>query len=239
MSEILIRLEGVKKSYGSGDTTVNALKGVDLEVAAGELVAIMGASGSGKSTLLTIAGGLERPSEGRVEVAGVSVFDSAPTAIAKLRRQTLGYVFQDFNLIPALSVIENVSLPLELDGVSRRRARRSALDALTAMGIEDLHGRLPDEISGGQRQRVAIARSFVGPRRVILADEPTGALDSRTGESVIRALRSRIDAGAAGILVTHDAKSAAWSDRILTIRDGLIINETRAIRDLNEALHDA
>lgn len=239
MSEILISLQGVSKTYGSGDTSVEALKGVDLQVAAGELVAIMGASGSGKSTLLTIAGGLERPSAGRVEIAGLSVFDTSPKTVARLRRQTLGYVFQDFNLIPALTVLENVSLPLELDGVARRRARRSAIEALEAMEIEQLGDRFPDEISGGQRQRVAIARSFVGPRRVILADEPTGALDSRTGESVIRALRSRIDAGAAGILVTHDAKSAAWSDRILTIRDGHIINETRAVREISEALRDA
>ena len=239
MTETLINLVGIKKTYGSGDTAVDALKGVDLQVAAGELVAIMGASGSGKSTLLTIAGGLEKPTEGEALVAGMPIFTSGSNAIAKLRRQTLGYVFQDFNLIPALSVQENVALPLELDGMSRRAARTAALEALTVMGIDDLRKRFPDEISGGQRQRVAIARSFVGPRRVILADEPTGALDSRTGESVIRALRSRIDAGAAGILVTHDAKNAAWADRILTIRDGLFVNESKTVRNADEAFIDA
>ena len=239
MNETLINLSGIKKTYGKGDTAVEALKGVSLQVRAGELVAIMGASGSGKSTLLTIAGGLEKPTEGVAQVAGISLFDSSSNEIAKLRRQTLGYVFQDFNLIPALKVVENVALPLELDGLSRRRARKAALEALDAMGISQLEKRFPDEISGGQRQRVAIARSFVGPRRVILADEPTGALDSRTGETVIRALRSRIDAGAAGILVTHDAKNAAWADRILTIRDGSIVNETTTTRNVDGLIPNA
>ena len=239
MSEILINLSGIRKTYGSGDTAVEALKGVDLQVSEGELVAIMGASGSGKSTLLSIAGGLEKPTQGSAMVAGFELFASSPTVIARLRRQTLGYVFQDFNLIPALSVIENVALPLELDGEKRSKARSAALEALKTMGIEELAKRFPDEISGGQRQRVAIARSIVGPRKVILADEPTGALDSRTGEAVIRALRSRIDAGAGGILVTHDAKNAAWADRILIIRDGLIVDETKTQRDLNGLIDNA
>ncbi|MEY4061308.1 MAG: hypothetical protein RIQ31_970 [Actinomycetota bacterium] len=239
MSEILINLSGIRKTYGSGDTAVEALKGVDLQVSEGELVAIMGASGSGKSTLLSIAGGLEKPTQGSAMVAGFELFASSPTLIARLRRQTLGYVFQDFNLIPALSVIENVALPLELDGEKRSKARTAALEALKTMGIEELAKRFPDEISGGQRQRVAISRSIVGPRKVILADEPTGALDSRTGEAVIRALRSRIDAGAGGILVTHDAKNAAWADRILIIRDGLIVDETKTQRDLNGLIENA
>ncbi len=239
MTEILINLSGIRKTYGSGDTAVEALKGVDLKVNEGELVAIMGASGSGKSTLLSIAGGLEKPTQGSAMVAGFELFASSPSQIARLRRQTLGYVFQDFNLIPALSVIENVALPLELDGEKRSKARTAALHALQTMGIEALAKRFPDEISGGQRQRVAIARSIVGPRKVILADEPTGALDSRTGEAVIRALRSRIDAGAGGILVTHDAKNAAWADRILIIRDGLIVDETRTQRDLNGLIDNA
>ncbi len=239
MTELLINLSGIRKTYGSGDTAVEALKGVDLQVSEGELVAIMGASGSGKSTLLSIAGGLEKPTQGSAMVAGFELFASSPAVIARLRRQTLGYVFQDFNLIPALSVIENVALPLELDGERRSAARAAALESLKTMGIEELARRFPDEISGGQRQRVAIARSIVGPRKVILADEPTGALDSRTGEAVIRALRSRIDAGAGGILVTHDAKNAAWADRILIIRDGLIVDETRTQRDLNGLIENA
>jgi putative ABC transport system ATP-binding protein len=225
MTNVLLELIDVQKTYGSGENEVHALRGTSLQVKAGELVAIMGASGSGKSTLLTIAGGLEVPTTGDVRVIDNSLPNLKPTQLATLRRKTIGYVFQDFNLIPSLTVIENVALPLELDGVTVRKARKAALEALENMEIGELADRFPDEISGGQRQRVAIARSFVGPRQVLLADEPTGALDSKTSEAVIRALRKRIDAGIAGILVTHDAKLAAWADRILVIRDGLIVEE--------------
>jgi putative ABC transport system ATP-binding protein len=225
MSKILLELIEVQKTYGTGENEVHALRGASLKVHEGELVAIMGASGSGKSTLLTIAGGLEVPTTGDVRVIDNSLPTLKPTQLATLRRQTIGYVFQDFNLIPSLTVIENVALPLELDGMKVRKARKAALDALASMDIAELADRFPDEISGGQRQRVAIARSFVGPRQVLLADEPTGALDSKTSEAVIRALRKRIDAGIAGVLVTHDAKLAAWADRILVIRDGLIVEE--------------
>jgi putative ABC transport system ATP-binding protein len=225
MSKILLELIDVQKTYGTGENEVHALRGTSLQVREGELVAIMGASGSGKSTLLTIAGGLEVPTTGDVRVIDNSLPTLKPTQLATLRRQTIGYVFQDFNLIPSLTVIENVALPLELDGMKVRKARKAALDSLASMDIAELADRFPDEISGGQRQRVAIARSFVGPRQVLLADEPTGALDSKTSEAVIRALRKRIDAGIAGVLVTHDAKLAAWADRILVIRDGLIVEE--------------
>lgn len=225
MTKVLLELIDVQKTYGSGENEVHALRGTSLQVKAGELVAIMGASGSGKSTLLTIAGGLEVPTTGDVRVIDNSLPNLKPTQLATLRRKTIGYVFQDFNLIPSLTVIENVALPLELDGVKVRKARKVALEALENMEIGELADRFPDEISGGQRQRVAIARSFVGPRQVLLADEPTGALDSKTSEAVIRALRKRIDAGIAGVLVTHDAKLAAWADRILVIRDGLIVEE--------------
>jgi putative ABC transport system ATP-binding protein len=166
----------------------------------------------------------------------MELFSTPEKVLAKLRRQTIGYVFQDFNLIPSLTAIENVALPMELDGISKGQARKAALEALELMQIKEIAKRFPDQISGGQRQRVAIARSIVGSRRVILADEPTGALDSRTGEAVIRALRERIDGGAAGILVTHDAKNAAWADRILLIRDGSIVDEARTKRDLNELI---
>lgn len=225
MGKILLELIDVQKTYGTGENEVHALRGASLQVRQGELVAIMGASGSGKSTLLTIAGGLEVPTSGDVRVIDNSLPLLKPTQLATLRRQTIGYVFQDFNLIPSLTVIENVALPLELDGIKVRKARKAALDALESMDIAELADRFPDEISGGQRQRVAIARSFVGPRQVLLADEPTGALDSKTSEAVIRALRKRIDAGIGGILVTHDAKLAAWADRILVIRDGQIVDE--------------
>lgn len=225
MTNVLLELIDVQKTYGTGENEVHALRGTSLQVRAGELVAIMGASGSGKSTLLTIAGGLEVPTTGDVRVIDNSLPNLKPTQLATLRRKTIGYVFQDFNLIPSLTVIENVALPLELDGVKVRKARKAALEALESMDIGELANRFPDEISGGQRQRVAISRSFVGPRQVLLADEPTGALDSKTSEAVIRALRKRIDAGIAGILVTHDAKLAAWADRILVIRDGQIVEE--------------
>lgn len=226
-NEILVELVNVQKTYGTGENEVHALRGANLQVRAGELVAIMGASGSGKSTLLTIAGGLEIPTTGDVRISEHSLPTLKQKDLARLRRQTIGYVFQDFNLIPSLTVVENVALPLELDGMNARNARRAAIDSLESMDIADLAKRFPDEISGGQRQRVAIARSFVGPRRVLLADEPTGALDSKTSESVIRAMRKRIDGGLAGILVTHDAKLAAWADRILVIRDGQIVDELK------------
>jgi putative ABC transport system ATP-binding protein len=227
-SEVLIELVEVQKTYGNGENEVHALRGANLQVRAGELLAVMGASGSGKSTLLTIAGGLETPTSGDARITNQSLPTLTQKELARLRRQTVGYVFQDFNLIPSLTVVENVSLPLELDGMNSRNARLAAIESLASMGIEELAKRFPDEISGGQRQRVAIARSFVGPRRVLLADEPTGALDSKTSESVIRAMRKRIDSGLAGILVTHDAKLAAWADRILVIRDGLIVEELRS-----------
>lgn len=225
-SEVLLQLDGVSMQYGGGQTAVTALVGVDLTVRSGELVAIMGSSGSGKSTLLTIAGGLTSPTSGEVVVEGSWLSTLAPSAIAALRRRTLGFVFQDFNLVPALTALENVTLPLELDGWKSRRARAAGLDALRAVELEDRADRYPDDLSGGQQQRVAIARAVVGGRRLILADEPTGALDSTTGEVVLRMLRRRIDSGAGGILVTHDARHAAWADRIVFLRDGRVVDES-------------
>jgi len=224
--EVILQLDGVSMQYGKGETAVTALSGVDLSVRSGELVAVMGASGSGKSTLLTIAGGLTTPTSGEVIVEGAWLSTMTPTGIAALRRRTLGFVFQDFNLVPALTAIENVILPLELDGWKRRKARSVAMDALRSVELEGRADHYPDDLSGGQQQRVAIARAVVGGRRVILADEPTGALDSTTGEVVLRMLRRRIDAGAGGILVTHDARHAAWADRIVFVRDGRIVDES-------------
>jgi putative ABC transport system ATP-binding protein len=223
--EELLRLDGVSQQYGRGETAVTALSGIDLSVAEGELVAVMGASGSGKSTLLTIAGGLTTPTSGEVIVEGSWLSTMSSKDIAALRRRTLGFVFQDFNLIPALTALENVALPLELDGWKRRKAKSAALDALRTVELTDRADHFPDDLSGGQQQRVAIARAVVGSRRIILADEPTGALDSTTGEVVLRMLRRRVDAGAGGILVTHDARHAAWADRIVFMRDGRIIDE--------------
>jgi putative ABC transport system ATP-binding protein len=222
----VVSLRDLTRVHGSGETEVRALVGVSLEVAAGELVAVMGPSGSGKSTLLALAGGLDSPSSGNVVVEGVHLSSLTKRQLARLRRTSIGYVFQDYNLIPALTAAENVSLPLELDGVSARRARPQALAALEEVGLEGLDDRFPDEMSGGQRQRTAIARALIGRRRLVLADEPTGALDSQTSEAVLGVLRARCDAGAAGILVTHEPRYAAYADRTVFLRDGRIVDET-------------
>src|SRR4051794_24427631 len=222
----VLRLDTVTRVHGEGETAVQALRGVSFAAHAGELVAIMGPSGSGKSTLLTLAGGLDSPTSGSVSVEGTDLAGLGGVGRARMRRRSIGYVFQDFNLIPALTAAENVSLPRELDGIGGRSARGEARAALREVGVEDLADRFPDELSGGQQQRVAIARALVGPRRLVLADEPTGALDSTTGEDVMRVLRARIDAGAAGLLVTHEPRFAAWADRTVFLRDGLVVDGT-------------
>lgn len=224
----VLSLQGVSKSYGEGPTRVDALIDVDLTVEAGSLVAVMGPSGSGKSTLLTIAGTLEDPSAGRVLVDGADVSKMSTNDRARLRRRTVGYVFQDFNLLAGLTVVENVTMPLELDGVSLRRARPQGLEALDRLGIADKATRFPDELSGGERQRVAIARAIVGDRHLLLADEPTGALDSVNGEAVMRLLRTACRTGVAGVVVTHDAQLASWADRIVFLRDGRVVDTTTA-----------
>ncbi|GLF96655.1 ABC transporter ATP-binding protein [Streptomyces yaizuensis] len=222
----MLQLQQVTRVHGSGATEVHALRGINLDVFPGELVAVMGPSGSGKSTLLTIAGGLDLPTSGRVMVEDTDIAAVNRKTLAALRRRSIGYVFQDYNLIPALTAAENVSLPRELDGVSARKARVESLAALEEIGLAHLADRFPDEMSGGQQQRVAIARALVGDRRLVLADEPTGALDSETGESVLSLLRARCDAGAAGILVTHEPRFAAWADRVVFVRDGSMVDQT-------------
>lgn len=228
MSAIL-ELREVTRVHGDGELAVHALREVSLRVHAGELVAVMGPSGSGKSTLLTLAGGLDQPNGGAVLVEGQELGGLGASGRARLRRTSIGYVFQDFNLIPALTAIENVALPLELDGMRVGEARRAASIALSEVGLAELLERFPDQMSGGQQQRVAIARAVVGERRLILADEPTGALDSETGEEVLRLLRLRCDAGAAGVLVTHEARHAAWADRVVFLRDGVIVDESGGV----------
>ncbi|HKE66021.1 MAG TPA: ABC transporter ATP-binding protein [Micromonosporaceae bacterium] len=220
----LLDMRSVHRTHGRGAAAVHALAGVDLTVEPGELVAVMGPSGSGKSTLLNIAGGLDRPTSGEVSVEGHRLGDLSRSALAALRRRHVGYVFQDLNLVPSLTAAENVALPLELDGVGLRRARRAAMAALAEVDLEALAARFPDDMSGGQQQRVAIARALIGRRRLVLADEPTGALDSVTGEAVLRLLRSRVDAGAAGLIVTHEARHAGWADRVVFLRDGVVVD---------------
>ena len=222
----ILRLAEVSRVHGSDTTAVRALAGVSMEVHAGELVAVMGPSGSGKSTLLNLAGGLDAPTAGQVFIEGESIGALKGDGLARLRRRRVGFVFQDFNLIPSLTAIENVALPLELDGQRVRRARRHAMAALELVGVGELADRYPDKMSGGQQQRVAIARALVGDRKLVLADEPTGALDSHTGEEVLRVLRERCDAGAAGLLVTHEARHAAWADRVVFLRDGVVVDST-------------
>jgi len=221
-----LELCDVTRVHGEGPAAVRALDGVSLCVRPGELVAVMGPSGSGKSTLLRLAGALDTPTEGRVVVAGVDLGSLNQAGRAALRRRRVGFVFQDFNLIPALTAAENVALPRELDGVRARQARREALDALRTVGIDEVADRFPDELSGGQRQRVAVARALIGDRGLLLADEPTGALDSHTGEAVLKLIRTRCDAGVAGVLVTHEARHAAWADRCVFLRDGVVIDDT-------------
>lgn len=238
MSAAVLQLVGVTQQYGEGETSVSALSGVDLTVDKGELVAIMGASGSGKSTLLSIAGGLQKPTSGEVVVEGTYLSTATRRDLAQLRRRSLGFVFQDFNLIPTLTAVENVTLPLELDGFRARVARRAGRDALASVGLEDKVDAYPDDLSGGQQQRVAIARAVVGGRRLILADEPTGALDSVTGEAVMKMIRHRVDQGAAGIIVTHEPRHAAWADRIVFLRDGRIVDESQR-RGADALLSDA
>jgi putative ABC transport system ATP-binding protein len=219
-------VSNVSKSYGEGAALVPALIDVSLTVEAGELVAIMGPSGSGKSTLLTIAGTLEESDTGSVSVAGTDVAGMSRNQRARLRRRSIGYVFQDFNLLAGLTAAENVALPLELDGMRARAARKAASAVLEQLGLTDRADHYPDEMSGGERQRVAIARAVVGDRRLLLADEPTGALDSINGEGVIRLVRAACKRGVAGVIVTHDAQLASWADRVVFLRDGRTVDHS-------------
>jgi len=221
-----LEFRGVSKTYGTGASEVHALLDVDLTVGEGELVAIMGPSGSGKSTLLTIAGSLETPTSGQALVGGIELQSLSPNDRARLRRRSVGYVFQDFNLLAGLTAVENVSLPLELDGVKLKAARKAGMAILDELDLADRADRFPDNLSGGERQRVAIARAIVGDRRLLLADEPTGALDSANGEAVMRMLRTACKRGVAGIVVTHDAQLASWADRIVFLRDGRVVVQT-------------
>lgn len=222
----VLELDRVDMVYGTGPTAVAALRQVTLGVHSGEFVAVMGPSGSGKSSLLAVAGGLDQPAAGEVFVSGTPMSRLSLAQRARLRRRVVGYVFQDFNLVPTLTAAENVALPLELDGARPAAARTQAFEALEKVGIGELAGRFMDQLSGGQQQRVAIARAIVGSRSLVLADEPTGALDSVTGEEVMGVLRDLADDGAGVVLVTHEARHAGWADRVVFLRDGRIVDES-------------
>ncbi len=222
----MLELQGVTKVYGDGAAEVHALRAVDLSVQAGAMVAVMGPSGSGKSTLLTIAGSLEEPTSGEGVIGGNVLSRMSRSAKARLRRRTVGYVFQDFNLLPGLTAAENVALPLELDGTSAKTARAAGLRALDGLGLSERASRFPDQLSGGERQRVAIARAVVGDRRLLLADEPSGALDSVNAEEVMRLLHEACKRGVAAVVVTHDAQLASWADRVVFLRDGQVVDQT-------------
>lgn len=226
----VLELRSLTRTHGTGPAEVHALCGIDMAVQPGELVAVMGPSGSGKSTLLTLAGGLDVPTSGQVIVEGRDIATLSRRALAAMRRRSIGYVFQDYNLVPALTAAENIALPRELDGVPTRKARGEAMEALAELDLTGVAKRFPDEMSGGQQQRVAIARALVGDRRLVLADEPTGALDSRTGEAILALLRARCDAGAAGVMVTHEPRYAAWADRVVFLRDGTMVDQTLTAR---------
>ncbi|WP_426572826.1 ABC transporter ATP-binding protein [Aquihabitans sp. McL0605] len=226
VTDPVLQLHGATKTYRHGTVDVAALRGVDLEVLAGSLTAIMGPSGSGKSTLLHLAAGMVPAITGTVRVAGIDLAGRSPAQLAALRRHTVGVVFQQYNLIPSLTALENVTLPLELDGGALRAVRESARTALERVGVDEPYDRYPDDLSGGQQQRVAIARAVAVPRKVILADEPTGALDTLTGDRILELFRQLADDGAAVLIVTHEPRVASFADRVVTIRDGKRVADT-------------
>jgi putative ABC transport system ATP-binding protein len=223
----ILALLDVVKSYGQGETEVFALRHVTMSIARGELVAVMGPSGCGKSTLLHLAGALEPPSAGRVRVGGRDLGDMSREEQAALRRRDVGYVFQRLNLVPSLTAVENVMLPLELDGVSTREARSTAIDVMRSVGLDHHLNRFPDDFSGGQQQRIAIARAIVGQRKLLLADEPTGSLDTLNSDQIVEML-AELPArfGTAVVLVTHEPRFASYADRVVFMRDGVIVDET-------------
>ncbi len=219
----ILRAEGLKKTYGKGDSKVDALRGVNLEVNKGEFVAIVGTSGSGKSTLLHMLGGLDRPTEGKVFIDDKDIFKLKDEALTVLRRRKIGFVFQSFNLVPVLNVMENILLPLELDGA---KVNKEYIDSIVStLGLNEQIHKLPTQLSGGQQQRVAIARALAGKPSVILADEPTGNLDSKTSQDVMSLFRATADRfNQTIVMITHNTEIAQTADRIIRIEDGLIVN---------------
>jgi putative ABC transport system ATP-binding protein len=222
----VLEARSLAKTYDTGGAKVLALRGVDLAIERGEFVAIMGPSGCGKSTLLNLLAGLDRPTAGEVRLDGERIDELNETELARLRRRKIGFVFQFFNLMPTLSAVENVELPLLLVGRRRKDARRSANDLLGELGIGDKHAAAPVQLSGGQQQRVALARALANTPDIVLGDEPTGNLDSASTREVLGLLRGARDRGQTLLLATHDARVAAAADRVVNLRDGLVFDET-------------
>jgi putative ABC transport system ATP-binding protein len=225
----VVETHNLKKTYGSGETTVEALKGIDLRVRQGEFLAVMGASGSGKSTLLSLLGGVDIPSQGQVLLDGENLAAMSDDERTLARRRRVGFVFQAFNLLPTLTAEENVALPLELDAVPTRDARRRAVRALQSVDVAPRRDHLPSELSGGEQQRVAIARALVIEPALVLADEPTGNLDSTSSERLMQLLDGLVrDRQQTIVMVTHDAEAAAFASRLVRLRDGCFVDGQQA-----------
>jgi putative ABC transport system ATP-binding protein len=227
MGDPVIQINDVTKIYQTGDIQLRALDGVSLHVDAGECIAIMGASGSGKSTLMNIIGCLDRPTLGTYVLAGRNVSGMSRGELARIRNHTLGFVFQQFNLLARTTALENVELPLEYGGIGSRARHKRATEALARVGLADRMHHHPNQLSGGQQQRVAIARAIVNAPKVILADEPTGALDTRTSVDVMAIFQSLWRSGITVVLVTHEADVAAYSSRVVQMRDGHVVSDLR------------
>jgi putative ABC transport system ATP-binding protein len=227
-AETLVEARGVTRDYGSGHEVVHALRGVDLTVQSGQLVCIRGRSGSGKTTLLNALGGLDRPTSGRVQVAGQDVTAMGEAELVAFRRRTVSYVFQAFGLLPILSAAENVEVPLRLVGVPGKERDARVAEVLALVGLAGRAGHRPHELSGGEQQRVAVARALANRPRLLLADEPTGQLDSETGRSIMRLLRSVVRSeGVTAVVATHDPLMLEVADRVLELQDGVLVEESR------------
>ncbi len=227
----LLEFRNVIKKYADGTEEIRAVDNVSMAVDAGEFVAVMGPSGSGKSTVLHLAGGLEAVDAGSITFDGADVSQMTLAELSTLRRRDVGYTFQQLNLLPTLTAVENVALPLELDGISGRTARAEARQCLHRVGLTESLDRFPPEFSGGQNQRIAIARSLTGGRRLLLADEPTGALDTASADEIISLLAQLASEGIAVVLVTHEPRFAAWADRVVFLRDGRIVDQTPTVTE--------
>ena len=220
----LINITNLRKHYTSGEDTVEALRGVDIAIESGEFITIMGQSGSGKSTLLSVLGGMNHPTSGEVEMAGINLYRLPGEKLADFRAENLGFVFQSFHLIPYLTAIENVMLPLAIVKMKTAQKRAAARSALERVGLGAKLERLPNQLSGGEQERVAIARAIVNNPHILLADEPTGNLDSKTSDEVMALFRELNDAGQTVVMVTHNPDNGRYADRTITLRDGMVVD---------------